>query len=215
MSIGEDFENKNRRLFNFWAKFYDFIGIRKIYFEPLYVEILDALKREVKKYLVGEYRFLDIACGTGEIISRLAKEFPNPRFVGADFSIDMVKKAKEKNANLKNAEFYGTNASKLPFDDESFDVVLCSEAFHHFLMPERVLEEARRVLKPRGYFLLVDPAFNNACWRGFARTIFKPIESAKDYYSAGDLQRMLLNHGFQAFSSFKRCLNNFVFAKKV
>jgi SAM-dependent methyltransferase len=56
---------------------------------------------------------------------------------------------------------YGTadvvTAKFLPFPDESFDVVMCVEAFHYFPEPERGIEEIARVLRPRGHAVISVP----------------------------------------------------------
>src|SRR5262249_33709663 len=48
------------------------------------------------------------------------------------------------------------SAEALPFDDGTFDVVVCRAAFHHFARPARVLAEMRRVAAPRGRLLIAD-----------------------------------------------------------
>ena len=47
-------------------------------------------------------------------------------------------------------------AEEMPFGDDTFDLVTVRVASHHFSSPERFVQEAARVLKPRGHFLLID-----------------------------------------------------------
>ena len=47
-------------------------------------------------------------------------------------------------------------AEELPYPDNSFDLVTCRVAAHHFSSPEKFIAETARVLSPGGYFLLID-----------------------------------------------------------
>jgi len=207
----EHLEGLNKKFFNRWARFYDAGIIHRVYFEPLYQRILVMLKDKI----ASGTRFLDIACGTGEIIYRLAKANPGAELLGVDFSAEMILKARKKNVHLGNTRFAEANAISLPFIDATLDTVLCSEAFHHFVAPEKVLQEVRRVLKPGGSFILVDPAFNNKIWKGIATLVFKPIENACRYYSRTELENLLSANGFVVRKSFTYHFNNFIVSTKV
>ena len=57
---------------------------------------------------------------------------------------------------IPGAEFVSGSADKLPYPDESFDIVTCSQSFHHYPYPEKAMQEAMRVLPPRGLYILSD-----------------------------------------------------------
>ena len=57
---------------------------------------------------------------------------------------------------IPGAEFVSGSADKLPYPDESFDIVTCSQSFHHYPYPEKAMKEAMRVLKPCGLYILSD-----------------------------------------------------------
>ena len=102
---------------------------------------------------------LDVGCGTGPVIALLAEKYPEKHFVGLDITPAMINAAQAK--GLSNAEFVVGDAEDLPFDDSSFDAVLCSNSFHHYPNPEAFLREARRVLRSGGKLILRDYTSND------------------------------------------------------
>ena len=96
---------------------------------------------------------LDVGCGTGFLIDILAKQ-KSARYCGVDLSDGMIRVAKSK--KIPDAEFTVGSADRLPYPDESFDIVACSQSFHHYPYPEKAMLEAKRVLKPGGLYILSD-----------------------------------------------------------
>ena len=75
-------------------------------------------------------------------------------FTGLDLSPEMIKQAINK--NIKNAQFIEGKSDELPFADDTFDIVTCSQSFHHYPETDKPMQEARRVLKPGGLYILSD-----------------------------------------------------------
>ena len=96
---------------------------------------------------------LDVGCGTGFLIDLLAKQHP-ARYTGLDLSPEMIRMAKGK--RIEGAQFVVGTADRLPFPDAGFDIVTCSQSFHHYPYPEKAMAEALRVLKPGGLYILSD-----------------------------------------------------------
>lgn len=96
---------------------------------------------------------LDVGCGTGFLIDHLTKQKP-ARYCGVDLSDEMIRMAEKK--EIEGAEFVVSSADKLPYPDGSFDIVTCSQSFHHYPYPEEAMREAKRVLKPGGLYILSD-----------------------------------------------------------
>ncbi len=96
-------------------------------------------------------RVLDIAAGTG-LASEAALRIvgPSGHVTAADLSPAMVKKARERLAQAKNALVRIEDGQALSFSDESFDAVVCSLGLMFFPEPLRGLTEFRRVLRPAG-----------------------------------------------------------------
>ena len=96
---------------------------------------------------------LDIGCGTGYLIDMLAKD-KNAKYTGLDLSPEMLKEANKK--KIKNAVFIEGKSDELPFEDNTFDIVTCSQSFHHYPETDNPLKEALRVLKPGGLYIISD-----------------------------------------------------------
>ena len=96
---------------------------------------------------------LDVGCGTGFLIDMLVKQRQATHH-GLDLSEKMIEVAKSK--AIPGTMFQTGSADCLPFPDATFDVVTCSQSFHHYPYPEKAMQEAFRVLKPGGLYILSD-----------------------------------------------------------
>lgn len=106
---------------------------------------------------ISEYKIsslLDVGCGTGEMLRLISERFPKIELTGVDISLNMLDKAKSKIGNMANLIL--SDSEKLPFDDNSFELVMCNDSFHHYPSPLNVLSEFHRVLKPEGTLLISD-----------------------------------------------------------
>lgn len=215
MSMGsrEEFYTRSERQFSKWAAVYDGFLFR-IYFEPLYREIIKTIKKNAEPKLSEGIQVLDVACGTAEVISRLAAKFPKSQFIGLDFSQGMVQKAQEKIKNASNIIVRQAEAEDISFPENTFDSVICSEAFHHFFDPQNALKEMKRVLKTNGKLLLVDLDNMGIFIRLFGK-IFKRIERARKYYSQKEMRSLLTQSGFSVQDIFTRHWNNFFICVKI
>jgi ubiquinone/menaquinone biosynthesis C-methylase UbiE len=103
---------------------------------------------------------LDVGCGRGRIVNRLAELFPKSRFTGIDFSSEAVlfgwQEASDK--KLRNVEFIVTDLTN--FDQkaeiEAFDLVTTFDAIHDQAKPMNVLRGIYRTLRPDGVYLMQD-----------------------------------------------------------
>lgn len=134
--------------------------------EDLGIEILHPGGLEITRELAElcgineKSKVLDVACGTGETACFLAATF-SCEVVGIDASPLMIEKAKRK-AKMRGVETKTTfilgDAHKLPFLDNTFDVVI-SECTLCLLNKEVALKEMVRVVKPNGYVGIHDVAW--------------------------------------------------------
>ena len=93
---------------------------------------------------------LEIGCGTGKNTEWLLKKAKN--LVAADFSEEMLMKAKEK-ITAPNVVFHPMDMrQKWAFENDTFDLITCSLALEHIENIGFVFQEVQRVLKPNGHF---------------------------------------------------------------
>jgi ubiquinone/menaquinone biosynthesis C-methylase UbiE len=99
-------------------------------------------------------RILETAAGTGIVTRAVKEELPAAEVVATDINPAVVAFAKQQ-CQSDGVSFQAADAQQLPFDDESFDLVLC--LFGIMFVPDKVRanEEARRVLRPGGQYVLV------------------------------------------------------------
>ncbi|HEY9879254.1 MAG TPA: methyltransferase domain-containing protein [Leptolyngbyaceae cyanobacterium] len=99
---------------------------------------------------------LDVACGTGEFERRVLANNPGQIILGIDFSDNMLALARKKCQDYRNVRFESASAAAIPTATQTYDVVICANAFHYFEQPEQVLREMGRVLKPEGRIVILD-----------------------------------------------------------
>jgi ubiquinone/menaquinone biosynthesis C-methylase UbiE len=97
---------------------------------------------------------LDIGCGTGELLSRLAAKYPAASLAGLDPVPEMLAIAREKLSD--RVELRLGWANELPWQDASFDVVVSCNMFHYITHPVAAIREMERVLRPGGHIVITD-----------------------------------------------------------
>src|SRR6266404_1828564 len=140
-------DNKNAQFAGSIPAAYDrYLG--PILFRPYAEDLAARLNMDAKGAV------LELACGTGILTRVLRDHLPaSTRLVATDLNEAMIRNAVEKFRPGEAVEWQEADASDLPFDDESFDAVVCQ--FGIMFLPDKTLgaREARRVLKPGGVFL--------------------------------------------------------------
>ena len=120
------------------------------------IEDYKALARRVAEELSPESRVLEIAPGPGYFAIELAK-LGAYRITGIDISKTFVEIARRNAAEAGvEVDFQPGDAANMPFENETFDFLLCRAAFKNFAEPLRALNEMHRVLKGGGRGLIID-----------------------------------------------------------
>jgi SAM-dependent methyltransferase len=106
---------------------------------------------------------LDVGCGTGHALARLAEAFPKSRFTGIDVSERAIEvaRAEARAVGLRNLAFEVHDAA-LPFGSDCFDLVTAFDAIHDQAAPAEALARVAAALRPEGVFLMQDIAGTSA-----------------------------------------------------
>jgi len=109
-------------------------------------------------------KILDIGCGGGGLCYRLQE---SNQVTGLDYSKAAIKMVRDNRQNFKiKFKTILASAEKLPFQKESFDVIIGSEIIEHLSRPSLVLAEVKRVLKKKGCFICTIPNSASLCFGG-------------------------------------------------
>ena len=148
---------------------------------------------------------LDCGCGFGGTIYSLNNRFNNMQLIGLNIDPRQLARAKVQiQPRAQNhLEFIEANACELPFEDNSFDVVLAVECIFHFPSRERFFQEASRVLKPGGIIALSDfiprqiiLPFIKIGSELAKDTLLKTLGQVDLNFSLGDYRKLSRNTGF-------------------
>lgn len=145
----------------------------------------------------ADWVVLDVATGGGHVTKALSPH------VGHVFATDLTQQMlataeKHLSQSCNNVWYVVADAEALPFLNESFDVVTCRIAAHHFPNPQKFVSEVSRVLKPGGKFLLIDNvAPDNTKLDNFVNTLEKlRDESHVRSHSIPDWRKWLNDSAF-------------------
>jgi 2-polyprenyl-3-methyl-5-hydroxy-6-metoxy-1,4-benzoquinol methylase len=117
---------------------------------PLVPELSDRLEQGI--------RVLDLGCGRGRILHRLATLYPNSRFTGIDLSEEAIAYARAQAAGLDNVEYLVRDLSDFneTAEPEAFDFITTFDAIHDQAKPLNVLKGIHRALRADGTYLMQD-----------------------------------------------------------
>lgn len=106
---------------------------------------------------INNPKILEVGMGEGRYLRKISLLRPDAKLFGIDISKVAIDIAKKSNLS---GEFKVGNAEKLPYSDNSFDVVVIADVLEHLNDPSVAIKEAERVLKPGGIFHFYVPCEN-------------------------------------------------------
>jgi ubiquinone/menaquinone biosynthesis C-methylase UbiE len=146
--------------------------------------------------------FLDIGCGTGYAVRFVANMLETDgAFFGVDISPRMVDIARANAAGFKNTSFVVANAEELPFDGEIFEVILCTNSFHHYQNPSKALSEIYRVMKPNGQLYVMDVTADSRLIRRIDQRVKRREAEHVKFYATTEYHSLFEKAGLKHISS--------------
>ena len=146
---------------------------------------------------------LDLACGTGELTRKILEKNPQQAITGVDISPAMLEIAKDKLEAYPQVKLFNASVTALPFDSQSFDLVICANAFHYFQSPQLALVEMKRLLKAQGKLIILDWCRDYFVLRVLTH-LFRFIDPAyQRCYTQRELEQLSIAAGFNVVKDSK------------
>ena len=139
----EDIQSFERR-----ASTYEGSPMQWLFFDRIHRALLGMIPAEIAPAAI-----LDIGCGTGRLLRKLARRFPKADMIGVDPAEGMILEAHRL---TPGATFYVGQAEDLPLPEGSADLVVSTTSFHHWRDQAQGVRQVGRVLRPGGCFALAD-----------------------------------------------------------
>lgn len=141
----------------------------------------------------------DIGCGGGATLKRLLKRSQGSKVYGIDISEESVAKARNVNKQLLGNRVFVEqgSADRLPWDNQTFDVVTAVETVYFWPNLPKCFQEVKRVLKPGGQFaVMLEVIESDSAWPS--------VVEGMTVYSPEQLKDMLEQAGFSDVEVFRK-----------
>ena len=150
-----------------------------------------------------ESKILDVGCGEGRHIFGTLHAFQYVYCIGYDQDLPSLNICKEgleffKELDSRSTVFMQGSIYKLPFADNTFDLVICSEVLEHLENYHSAIKEIYRILKPGGKFLPSVPSFwpEKICW-GLSHEYQNMPGGHVRIFKKNQIISEIKNHGFK------------------
>jgi ubiquinone/menaquinone biosynthesis C-methylase UbiE len=144
-------------------------------------QMIAELERVLGRPLPTNCTVVDVGAGTGNVAIKLAMSGRFDRIIAADISEGMLAQARASaQAAGCSIETVQTDMARLPFEDESIDLVVGCAVLHHLPDPVAFMAEVKRVLKPGGSCIFIGEP---STWgKRIIETLKLPLVSANRVY---------------------------------
>jgi ubiquinone/menaquinone biosynthesis C-methylase UbiE len=159
--------NKDVERFERWSSTYEHSWIQR-WLDQVHSFMVETVAAEVPR--LDPKVVLDVGCGTGRLLRRVAGVWPEAQLVGVDPATGMIDSARKLAPTIT---FYQAVAESLPLADASVDLAFSAVSLHHWQNAAAGIQEVERVLGDTGIFCLVDisiPSWLAKLFRSKARS---------------------------------------------
>ncbi|MCX6720151.1 MAG: methyltransferase domain-containing protein [Candidatus Staskawiczbacteria bacterium] len=171
----------------------------------------------LRNYIKDNYSILDVACGTGIFLKKINKKYRGLKLCGIDNSEEMISSANKQSGTIT---FKTASAEKIPFENNSFDLVMVIDAFYYFQDKETALKECSRVLKPDCHLFLFYPAadiFPNFFLKQIkfiSRFLFFNLEEYSSFPKMKELEKIAHKANLKLITKKIKSMNRFILFQK-
>ena len=143
-------------------------------------------------------KIIDVGCGFGSTGLMLAKHFVESEVIGIDLSEPLLHMANQSAAAEGLAErvrFEKADAQQIPYEDDTFDVVINANMVHLVEDPRKMLNEIERVLVPGGHLFIADL---RRSWLGLIEREIRAalsLDDAKELFAGSRLRAGTFSSG--------------------
>lgn len=141
-----------------------------------------------------QFTILDVGCGGGRTIQKLAAAATEGKVFGIDYAAGSVGVSRRKNAQLiasGHVEIQRASVSKLPFPDDTFDLVAAVETQYYWPDMINDMKEILRVLKPGGSLIVIAESYKGSRYAALQspamwllRSTLLSVDEQKELFSA-------------------------------
>lgn len=183
----DDFANDYRTILK--ADLKKLSGFGSEYFAEYKINIINNTLKQAPK------RILDFGCGDGICCEYFRKYFSDSAITGIDVSSESIKIAQNK--KIENTDFFICDNDKLPFEDDSFDLIFVACVFHHIEKQKHasLIKELNRVLTKQGKVFVFEHNPLNPFTRKCVRDCI--FDKNAELIGASSLREVFLKNGFK------------------
>jgi SAM-dependent methyltransferase len=150
------------------------------------------------------FTILDVGCGGGRTIQKLAARAPEGMVYGVDYADGSVAASQAKNAQLIEAgrvEVKQASVSQLPFPADKFDLVTAVETQYYWPDLVKDMQEILRVLKPGGKLIVIAESYKRGAYNWLQRPVMKFLKSSN--LDVDDHRRLFSAAGYTEIEIFE------------
>jgi ubiquinone/menaquinone biosynthesis C-methylase UbiE len=125
--------------------------------DPEMIAIMNAYIQDLDWPVGGT--LVEIGCGTGAVARPLAEQYAKGKVIGIDPSPHLIEAAQQRATGFANLSFETGNGATLHLPDQSADIAVMQTVLSHVIEPQKLVDEAARILKPGGQLVICDADF--------------------------------------------------------
>ena len=152
----------------------------------------------------NNFIILDVGCGGGRTIQKLAILAPGGKIYGIDYAAGSLAASRSLNAGLIRSgrvEITRASVSALPFPENMFDLVTAVETQYYWPDLGHDMQEIRRVLKPGGTLVIVAETYKGGAYASLQRPIMKLLKTS--YLSVADHRELFSKTGYSHVETYE------------